>query len=49
MVESKPSRPPEGNQSKNLNDGNKVQAYKPKKYIGKNTLNKPIPEPESKT
>ena len=49
MVESKPSRPPEGNESKILTDGNKGQASKPKKYRDKNPQNKPIPEPETET
>ena len=50
MVESKPSLPPEGNELKIHTDGNKVQAFIPKKYRGKKQpRNKPILEPETKT
>ena len=49
MVESKPSRPLEGNESKISTDGNKGQASKPKKYRGKKPQNKPSPEPEAET
>ena len=50
MVESKPSRPPEGNELKISTDGNKVQASKPKKYRGKKQpQNKPSMEPETET
>ena len=45
----KPSQPPEGNESKIPTDGNKGQAFKPKKYRGKKTQNKLIPEPEAET
>ena len=50
MVESKPSRPPEGNELKIPTDGNKGQASKPKKYRGKKQpQNKPSMEPETET
>ena len=49
MVESKPSRPPEGNESKIPTDWNKGQVSKPKKYRGKKPRNKPILEPETET
>ena len=50
MVKSKPSRPPEGNESKIPNDGNKVQSSNPKKYIGKKQpRNKSSLEPKTET
>ena len=49
MVESKPPRPPEGNELKIQNDVNKGQASNPKKYRGKKPRNKPILEPETET
>ena len=49
MVESKPSCPPEGNDSKIPTDRNKGQASKPKKYRDKNPRNKPILEPKTET
>ena len=49
MVKSKPSRPPDGNESKILTDSNKGKASKPKKYRGNKPWNKPSPEPEAKT
>ena len=50
MVKSKPYRPPEVNELKILTNGNKVQASKPKKYIGKKQpQNKPILEPKTDT
>ena len=50
MLESKPSRPPEGIELKILTYGNKGQASNPKKYIGKKQpLNKPSLEPETET
>ena len=49
MVESKPSRPSEGNESKIPTEGNKGQASNPNNYIGKKPQNKPSPEPEAKT
>ena len=49
MVESKPYRPPEGNELNIPTDGNKVQASNPKKYIGKKLQNKPILEPKTET
>ena len=42
MVKSKPSRPPEGNELNNPNDGNEGQASNTKKYRGKKPQNKPI-------
>ena len=49
MVKSKPSHPPEGNELKIPTDRNKVQAFKPKKYIGNKPRNKPSLEPKTKT
>ena len=50
MVKSKPSRPPEGNESKILTDGSKGQSFKPKKYRGKKQpRNKSSLEPENET
>ena len=49
MVESKPSRSPEGNESKILTDGNQGKASNPKNYRGKKPRNTPIPEPEPET
>ena len=49
MVESKPSRPPEGNEFNIPTDGNKGQASKPKKYRGKKPQNKPSLEPKTET
>ena len=49
MVESKPSRPPEGNKLKILTESNQGQASNPKKYRGKEAQNKPIPEPKTET
>ena len=49
MVELKPYHPPEGNELKIPTDGNKGKTSKPKKYIGKKTQNKPIPEPKTET
>ena len=50
MVESKPSRPPEGNESKILTDGNKVKVSKPKKYRGKKQpRNKSSLDPKTET
>ena len=49
MVESKPSRPPEGNKLKIPTYGNKGKASKNKKYRGKKPLNKPSPDPKAKT
>ena len=50
MVESKPSRPPEGNELKIFNYGEKGQVSKPKKYRGKKqTQNKSSLEPETET
>ena len=50
MVESKPSRPPEGNELKIPSDGNKGQVSKPKKYRGKKQpRNKSSLEPETET
>ena len=49
MVESKPSRPPEGNELKIPADGNKVQASKPNKYRGKKPWNKPSLGPKTET
>ena len=49
MVKSKPSCPPEGNESKIPTDRNKGKAYKPKKYKGKKPQNKTIPELENET
>ena len=49
MVESKPSRPSEGNKSKISTDGKKGKASKTKKYRGKKTRNKPRPETEAET
>ena len=49
MVKSKPSRPPEGNKLKIPTDGNKGQAFKPKKYRGKKPLNEISLDPETNT
>ena len=50
MVESKPYHSPEGNELKIGTDRNKVQAHKPKKYIGKKKhQNKSSLEPETET
>ena len=49
MVELKPSRPPEGDESKIPNDGNRGQASKSKKCRGKKPQNKTILEPEAET
>ena len=49
-MESKPSRPPEGNELKIPTDGNKGQVSKPKKYRGNKQLrNKSSLEPETNT
>ena len=45
----KPYLPPEGNESKILNDKNKRQASNPNKYRGKKPHNKPSPELENDT
>ena len=45
MVKKKPSYPPEGNELKNLTDGNKGKASNTKNYRGKNPQNKPILDP----
>ena len=48
MVESKPSRPLEGNELKIPTDGNKGKVYKPNKYRGKKQpQNKSSLEPET--
>ena len=50
MVESKPSRPPEGNELKIPTDGNNGQVSITKKYRGKKQpRNKSSLEPESET
>ena len=49
IVKSKPSRPPEGNESNIPNDGNKGQASKTNNYRGKKPWNKPSPEPKTET
>ena len=50
MVKSKPYRPPEGNELKIPNDGNKGHVSKPKKYRGKKQpRNKSSLEPETET
>ena len=50
MVESKPYRPPEGNELKIPNDGNKGQVSKTKEYRGKKQpQNKSSLEPETET
>ena len=49
MVNLQPSRPPEGNESNILTDGNKGKSYKPKKYRGKKSRNKLSPEHETET
>ena len=49
MVESKPSRPPDGNGLKIPTDRDKGQTSKPKKYRGKKPRNKPIPDPKTET
>ena len=49
MVELKPSRPLEGNESKILTYGNKGQSSNPKKYRCKKPRNKLIPEPKTET
>ena len=49
MVESKPSRPPEGDKLKIPTDGEKGQASNPKNYRGNKPLNKLSPELETKT
>ena len=49
MVELKPSRPPEGNESKIPTDMNKGQSCNPKKYRCKKPGNKLIPDPKAKT
>ena len=49
MVESKPSRPPEGNESKIPTDGNKGKASNNKKYRGQKPRNKPSPDPKAET
>ena len=50
MVESKPSRPTEGNELKIPTDGNKGQVSNPKKYRGKKQpQNKPSLDPETET
>ena len=49
MADLKPSRQPEGNESKIRTDGNKGQTSNTKNYIGKKPQNKPSPEPESET
>ena len=49
MVKSKPSLPPEGNESNIPTDGNKGQASNTKRYKGKKPRNKPRPEPETET
>ena len=49
MVKSKPSRPPEGNESKIPTDGNKGNASNTKKYRGKKHQNKPSTEPKTET
>ena len=49
LVETKPSRPPEGNELKNLTDKNKVQELKSNKYRGNKTQEKyQGPDPEAK-
>ena len=49
MAKSKPSRPPEVNESKIPNDGNKGKTSNTKNYIGKKPRNKPSPDPEADT
>ena len=49
VIESKPSLPPEGNESKIPTDRNKGRSSKHNKYRYKKTRNKAIPEPKSKT
>ena len=49
MIESKPSRTPEGNESNILTDGNKGQSSNPNKYRGKKPRNKPSLEFEDET
>ena len=49
MFKSKPSLPPEGNESKIMTDRNKGQASNTKDYRAKKTWNKLIPDPKSKT
>ena len=50
MVESKPSRPPEGNELNIPTDGNKGQVSKPKKYRGKKQpRNKSSLDPKTET
>ena len=49
MVKSKPSRPPEVNESNIPTDGNKGQTFDPNKYRGKKPQNKPSPELEADT
>ena len=50
MVELKPSRPNDGNESNIPTGGNKVQSSKPKKYRGKKQpRNKSSLEPETET
>ena len=49
VVESKPYRPTERNESKIPEDWNKDQASNPQRYRGNIPLNKPIPDPKSKT
>ena len=50
MVKSKPWCPPKGNDLKILNDGNKGEVSKPKKYRGKKQpKNKSSLEPKTET
>ena len=49
MFKSKPSLPPEENESKIPTAGNKGQASNTNKYRVKKPRNKPIPEPEAET
>ena len=49
MVVSKLPLTHEGNELKNLTDGNKGKASKPKNYRGKKPQNNPSPDPKSET
>ena len=49
MFKLKPSCPPERNELKTPNGGNKGQAFNTKKYRGKKPRNKPSLEPKTKT
>ena len=49
MAESKPYRTPDDNEWNIPTDGNKGQAYKPKKYRGKKPRKDPSPETKAET